>query len=178
MYAKEISQQYVDEGLNTLTADFITEHLAIRGEISTPEGRLSDHLNGSATSIDIRPSSVQRVFADGEIDLAGAHAHITKAHLLFVVPLTERGAQVNRDEARWQWTMTKRCWAAFGRYGLVGKIHAEVGRDPRLILRSLEEKQFLPFTEVTITYPDGTTRDCDAVIVNRSHFEMLALQDM
>jgi hypothetical protein len=61
---------------------------------------------------------------------------------------------------------------------MVGKIHAEVGRDPRLILRSLEEKQFLPFTEVTITNPDRTTRECHTVIVNRSHFEMLALQGM
>jgi hypothetical protein len=176
MYAREIGQQYVDEGLHTITAEFFTEHLAISGEMSTPEGRLSDHLNGSATGIEIRPSSVQGLFTGEEIDLAGAHAHITKAHLLFVVPMVERDADSNSNGKNWQWTITKRCWAAFGRYTLVGKIHAEVGRDPRLILRSLEEKQFLPFTEVTITNPDGTTRECHTVIVNRSHFEMLALQ--
>jgi len=76
MYAREIGQQYVDEGLHTITAEFFTEHLAISGEMSTPEGRLSDHLNGSATSIEIRPASVQGLFTGEEIDLAGGHAHI------------------------------------------------------------------------------------------------------
>jgi hypothetical protein len=60
---------------------------------------------------------------------------------------------------------------------LVGKIHAEAGRDPRLILRTLEHRQFLPFTECTATMPDGSVRNAGTVIVNRHNLEMLALRD-
>src|SRR5579859_9279 len=89
LYAREISQADVEQGLYTLEAEFVTEHLVIRGELSSPEGRLSDHLNSSTQSVEIRPTTVQRIFTGDRIDLAGAHAHVTKAHLLFIVPIAE-----------------------------------------------------------------------------------------
>jgi hypothetical protein len=74
--------------------------------------------------------------------------------------------------------MTKECWAAFGRYVLSGKAHVEAGWDPMLMLRSLAQKQFIPFTEVTITNPDGSTRQHATAIVNREALELLALKDL
>ena len=71
--------------------------------------------------------------------------------------------------------VTRRCWGAVGRYSLVAKVQSEAGRDPRVVLRSLEEKQFLPLNEVAITFPDNVVRDYPAVIVNRFHLELLAI---
>lgn len=177
MYAGDVEVLGTREGLHTFEAEFVTEHLVVCGEVCGPDGRLSDHLNGSAPSVEIRPHSVKRASTGGNIDLGGAHAVITKAHLLFVVPISEPRRPSNGENSNWTWTTAKRCWAALGRHGLGGNIHAEAGRDSRLILRALEQRQFLPFTEVTITHPDGAASSHGTVIINRAHVEMLALRD-
>ena len=46
------------------------------------------------------------------------------------------------------------------------------------MLRSLERNQFVPFTDVTITYPDGLMHEYGTVIVNRSHLEVFALEEI
>jgi hypothetical protein len=174
----DAGRQQVGEELYTIEAEFVTEHLTVWGELRSPEGRLSDHLNSSATSVEIKPFAVTRVFGEGPVDLAGFHAHISKAHLLFIVPITEPDNRSNGYGGGWTRTMTKECWAAFGRYVLSGKAHVEAGWDPMLMLRSLAQKQFIPFTEVTITNPDGSTRQHATAIVNREALELLALKDL
>lgn len=174
----DAGRQQVGEEVFTIEAEFVTEHLKIWGELRSPEGRLSDHLNSSSTSIEIQPFSVERVFSGEQIELAGSHAHITKDHLLFIVPITEPDDRPNGNNGAWTRLMAKRCWAAFGRYSLSGIVHVEAGWDPRLMLRSLSQKQFIPFTEVTIGNPDGTSREHRTAIVNRACLELLALRDL
>ncbi|MDQ2743305.1 MAG: hypothetical protein M3Z66_13575, partial [Chloroflexota bacterium] len=97
-------------------------------------------------------------------------------HLLFAVPLsTEPPAE--DDQSLHAETLTHTCWAGVGRYSLLGRLHMEVGRNPRLFLRSLEQRQFLPVTDVRLTFPDGAVRDYTAVVVNRLQIELLALQE-
>jgi hypothetical protein len=177
MYTHNIGQAQVGDGVYVIQAEFYTEHLVIRGEITCPDMRLSDHLNSSAPHIEIRPHHVERIITGHHIDLPGAHAHITKAHLLFTLPISEPERPPRADNVAWTWTMTRRAWANLGRYALNGKIHAEAGRDPRLILRALEHRQFIPFTESMLTLPDGSDRSAGTVIINRNNLEMLALRD-
>jgi hypothetical protein len=49
----------------------------------------------------------------------------------------------------------------------------EAGRDPRLFLRSLDERRFLPITHVRLMFPDGVIREHSIVILNRLHVELL-----
>jgi hypothetical protein len=177
MFTQDTGHPRVGEGIYTIEAEFFTEHFVVRGEITCPDMRLSDHLNSSAPSIEIRPQYVERIMTGSHIDLPGAHAHLTKAHLLFTLPISEPERPPRADNVAWTWTMNRRAWAGLGRYTLVGRIHAEAGRDPRLILRSLEHRQFLPFTESTLTMPDGSARSAGTVIINRHNLEMLALRD-
>lgn len=177
MYSRDLRHASAEPDLNTVEAEFVTDFLLIQGEISTPESRLSDHMNSSTTSVEIRPSRVVHVVSGDVVDLQGNQAQVTKAHLLYVVPLTEP-EPVNGKSGAWTWTRTMHCWVAFGGYRLSGRIHAEAGRDARLIMRMLEQKQFLPLTEVSITHPSGETSGYGAVIVNRSRVEMLSLRDV
>jgi hypothetical protein len=177
MHTQDMGHLQVGDGVYTIEAEFYTEHLIVRGEITSPDLRLSDHLNSSAPSIEIRPQHVERIMTGAHIDLPGAHAHVTKAHLLFTLPVSEPERPPRADNVAWTWTMTRRAWAGLGRYMMVGKIHAEAGRDPRLILRSLEHRQFLPFTECTVTMPDGSVISAGTIIINRHNLEMLALRD-
>ena len=71
--------------------------------------------------------------------------------------------------------MKYRCWAALGRYLIVGDVHAENYRDPKLLLRALEQRQFLAFSDAELTYPDGSTKPKPIVIVNHRHLEMLSV---
>ncbi len=176
MQTRDIELQ-ADEGLYTVEGEFVTEHLCVRGELKGPNTRLSDHLNSSTSSVLVRPSGVVRLTTGATIDLAGSHAAISKAHLLFVVPLSEPARPRREENSAWKRTSAKRAWAGLGRYSLSGKVHTEVWRDHRLVLRDLEQKQFLPFTDVTVTYPDCSAREFETVIVNRAHIELLALRD-
>lgn len=177
VYSRDGEQPAVKDGLFSIEAEFVTEHLVIRGEISGPEARLSDYLNTSAASVEIRPRSVEYFYTSDQVDLSNTHAQITKAHLLFIIPVSEPERPARGDVTSWTRTTTKVCWASLGRFGVSGKIHIEPSRDPRRVLRSLEQKQFLAFTDVTITYPDGSTESHGTAIVNRAHVEMLALRD-
>jgi len=177
MYAQDAGVVGVSVGLFTSEALFFTEHFVIRGQVVSPERRLSDYLNSSLTSVEIRPRSVQRILSGGGVDLGNSHAHLTKAHLLFIMPIDEPEPP-SSDPSSLRPTTQRRCWAAFGRYTLKGKMHAEHNRESRLILRSLERNQFIPFTDVSVTYPDGQTHEYATVIVNRAHLEVLALEDL
>lgn len=166
----------VDEGLNSIEADFFTEQFVVRGAVISPEMRLSDHLNSSTTTLELKPSQVQRSLSDLHINVAGNNAYLSKAHLLFVLPIRESVGAKPDDSSVWTPTITQTCWAGLGRYNLLGKIHMEAGRNPRLFLRSLEQRQFLPFTDARITYPDGSNHDYPVVVVNRFHMELLVLE--
>ncbi len=163
------------EGLTAIQAEFYTEHFIVRGELTSPEARLSDHLNSSTTTLELNPSNVHRSDNKLVVHVEGSAAYITKAHLLFVLPISEPLPAPVDPAARVR-TVGQTCWAGIGRYNVLGKLHMEAGRNPRLLLRSLEERQFLPFTEVQLTLPDGTIRSHDAVLVNRFHLELLAIQ--
>lgn len=165
------------EGLYTSEALFYTEHFVIRAQVVTPERRLSDYLNSSLPSAEIRPRGVHRVLTGNGVDLSNSRASITKAHLLFVIPVAEPEPLSVEGARATSFTVPRRCWAAFGRYALKGRIHVDPQRETRLILRSLESSQFVPFTDVSITYPDGQTHEYSTVIVNRAHLEIFALEE-
>jgi hypothetical protein len=166
------------EGVHTIEGEFVTENLMICGELSGPDTRLSDHLNSSTANIVIRPSGGARLSPSGSVDLVGSHAAINKAHLLFVVPLREPERPSGHDNAAWKATQPRRAWIGLGRYTVTGKVHTEAWRGAHLVLRDLEQKQFVPLTDVTVTHPDGTTRDLRALIVNRARVELFALRDL
>jgi hypothetical protein len=172
MYARDLGQPSVPEGLHRMEAQFYTEHLVIQGEVTSPETRISDYLNGSAHSVDIHPVEV-RLSSGSVRDLSDTVAHLTKAQVMFVVPTFE--PMPSREPTAWSWYLKYRCWAAVGRFHLTGNVHAENYRDPKLLLRALEQRQFLPFSDAEITHPDGTVVPHDVVIVNRWHLDMLSV---
>jgi hypothetical protein len=164
----------VELGTYTIHAEFFTEHLAVGGEISSPEARLSDLLNSSAPTLDMSPLYVARA-AGGQVDVAGRVAHVNKSRLLFVVPISEPPRPQGSRNAAWRETQKWRCWGALGAYSLVGTLHTDLGADPRFLLRLLD-LQFAPFTAATVTFPNGTVRDYPVVIVNRHYLEFLSLR--
>jgi hypothetical protein len=172
MYTRDLGQPIAPEGLYQIAAQFYTEHLVIQGLVTSAETRMSDYLNSSARSVKLHPGEV-RLPSGGSRDLSQTMAHLTKARLMFVVPLEEPAAI--RDATAWSWYLKYRCWAAVGRYHIEGNVHAENYRDPLLLLRALEQRQFLPFSDAEVTSPDGTVAQHDAVIVNRWHLELLSV---
>jgi hypothetical protein len=172
LYTRDLSQTGAPEGLHQMEAEFITDNLTVRARVTSPETRLSDYLNGSARSVEIHPQEV-RMRSGTRRNLSETMGHISKAKLVLALPLAE--PDVQHDSTAWSWYLKYRCWAAVGRYHLVGDVHAENYRDPRLLLRALEQRQFLPFSNVELTYPDGTVSKRDAVIVNRWHLELLSV---
>lgn len=166
-----------EEGLTSIEAEFYTEQFVVRGELTSPEMRLSDHLNSSTATLELKPTGVQRSLSGLRVNVAGGFAYISKSHLLFVLPIQEPAAppaEASNSRVR---TITQTCWAGIGRYSLLGHLHMEAGRNPRLFLRSLEQRQFLPFTDARLIFPDGATREYPMVVVNRFQIEMLALEE-
>jgi hypothetical protein len=164
-----------DDGLYTISAEFYTEHLSVGSEIRSPEPRLSDLLNSSAPTLDLKPLNVNRPGNGGHVDLTGSYAHVTKSRVLFVIPLREPRRPRSQMNAAWKQTVERRCWAALGPYTLCGTMHTEVGADDRFLLRLLD-RQFVPITQAVVTSPDGTARDYGAVIINRAHLDLLTLR--
>ncbi len=166
----------LEEGLYALEAEFYTEQFILRATVISPEMRLSDHLNSATSTLELRPSAVRRATNGAQVHVAGSLAYLAKSHLLFSVPLsTEPPAE--DDQLLHAETLTHTCWAGVGRYSLLGRLHMEVGRNPRLFLRSLEQRQFLPVTDVRLTFPEGAVRDSPTVMLNRLQIELLALQE-
>jgi hypothetical protein len=173
MYTRDLGQPAAGEGLHKMEAQFLTEHLVIHAEVTSAETRMSDYLNGSSRSVEVQPIDVRLLTGSGR-DLSNTMAHLTKAQLMFVIPLMEPEVR-ERDSSSWSWYLKYRCWAAMGHYHVVGNVHAENYRDPRLLLRALEQRQFLPFSDAELTYPDGRVVTYPAVIVNRWHLEVLSV---
>lgn len=171
-----VEESALEEGLTAIEAEFYTEQFVIRGEVTSPEMRLSDHLNSSTATLELKPSGVQRSLSGLRVNIAGGFAYISKAHLLFVVPIQEPAGPAGGDGSMRVRTITHLCWAGLGRYSLLGSLHMEAGRNPKLFLRSLEQRQFLPFTDVRLTFPDGAVREYPMVVVNRFEIELLALE--
>lgn len=165
-----------DAHVYSFMAEFLTDQRAIRAELTSPEIRLSDHLNSSTTSVDIRPSSVTHGALGPHIDLPGTSALLTKALVRLVIPIAEPERPRGAGNAAWKPTVQRNCWMGIGAYRVDGTIHTEAGRDPHRVLRLLD-KQFLPVTRATVSYPDGTSHEYDTVIVNRFHLDMLAIKD-
>jgi hypothetical protein len=174
LYTRDLGRQDAPEGLNRLEAEFVTEHLTVEAEITSPETRMSDYLNSSAQSVEVHPLRV-RTTSGTVHDLSETMAHLTKSQLMFVIPISEPQAADAPDGSGWAWHLKYRCWAALGRYLIVGDVHAENYRDPKLLLRALEQRQFLAFSDAELTYPDGSTKPKPIVIVNHRHLEMLSV---
>jgi hypothetical protein len=174
MWTQSLEPPSDEEGLSSIEAEFFTQHFIIHGQVTSPEMRLSDHLNSSTSTFELRPTRVQRAATGAQINVAGSCTYVSKAHLLFVLPSGQAQPDAS-DHNLWSRTLKQTCWAGIGHYSLIGKVHMEAGRNPRLFLRSLEQRQFLPFTEVRLTFPDGSLRELATVIVNRHHLELLAL---
>ncbi|GAC1398612.1 MAG: hypothetical protein NVSMB52_12130 [Chloroflexota bacterium] len=164
------------DGLSTIEAVFFTEHFVIRGAITTPETRLSDHLNSSTTTIEIQPSSMQHISTGQGVDSPLGYAYITKAHLLFIAPLQEPSPPT-APNISWARTCIHSCWAGIGRYSLTGKVHTEAERSTRLALRAQDQRQFLAFTGVALVKPDRGVSHYPTIIVNRHHLEVLVLTE-
>jgi hypothetical protein len=164
-------------GVYTFAAEFCAENRIVRAELTSPEGRLSDHLNSSAPSIEMRPTSLVDSATRTQVDLSGTFAHFSKAQLLFVIPLTEPQRPDGMNNPAWKPTSGQRCWAGIGPYRVVGIIHTDAGRDPSISLRLLD-KQFLPLTDTSVVFPDGSTHTYPTVIINRHQVDVLALKEI
>jgi hypothetical protein len=171
----DVDMPAADSGVYSFTSEFYTEHLVVRARLTSPERRLSDHLNSSVSTVDLRPVSALQLSTGVESDLVRSHGQVTKDRLLFVVPVSEPNRPAGVSNSAWKQTTKYGAWAGVGPYTISGTIHTEAGRDPRIALRLLD-KQFVPFTGATITFPDGTARSFATVIVNRQHLDLLALE--
>lgn len=169
-----VEEAYDSDGVHTFTADFFTEQWIARAELKSPEIRLSEHLNSSTKNLELWPQVVERGAGSDPVDMTGSFALINKARLLFVVPLVEPERPTGSSNIAWKRTTAHQCWVGIGPYTIVGKIHAEQGRHPIIGLRLLD-KQFMPLTETTLTYPHGTKCEYDTIIVNRAYLDMLVL---
>jgi len=164
------------DGLYRMEGEFFTEHFIIRGELTTPERRLSDHLNGSTATFQLNLTSVLRSVSGLRVNVAGSLAYVSKSHLLFVLPREDADPDDRTQREGWTATIDQTCWIGLGRYSLLGRVHMDAKRDPRFFMRSLEQRQFVPLTSARLTYPDGTMREYPVVLVNRFHMELLAVQ--
>ena len=174
MFTRDLGQTVTGEGLNRMEAEFVTEGLTVQGEDTSPETRMSDFLNGSARSVEIQPRGV-RMRLGSVHDLSETMGGLTKAQILFVIPIYEPEPLERGDGRALSWLTKYRCWVAVGQYHMEGYVHAEQYRDPRLLLRALEQRQFLPISDVELTYLDGTTAQRPTVIVNRWRLELLSV---
>lgn len=175
MHVHHLGRLSPTDGIYTIEAQFFTEQLVVCGELTSPDSRLSDHLNSQATSVEISLINAHRFGTSREIELAGTQGQITKAQLLFALPLSEPVRPAQNDNQAWRRTVSLRCWSSVGGFSIVGKYHTDAGREPKLILRSLGNDQFFPLTDATITFPDSASHDYPTVIVNRHHLELVAL---
>ena len=175
MHILDLDRAGIDSGVFSFATEFSTEHFVVQARLSSPERRLSDHLNGSVASVDIRPVSALHLRTGVSTELGRTHAQITKARILFVVPIAEPDRPSGQSNAAWKATSKYGAWAGVGPYSIGGTIHTDAGPDPQIVLRLLD-KQFLPFTNVTITFPDGETRQLPTIIVNRQYLDLLALE--
>ena len=175
MYSAVIEHIDDEHGAKTLTAEFHTDELTIHAQIDSPEGRLSDHLNGSLSTVDVQPVAVTWNRTGAAIEVQAPHAIIDKAHVLFVVPTREPHKTGGPGTGSWRRMNTLPCWASVGPFTLTGTIHLDPERgDPRIALRLLE-KLFLPLTDVRLTQANGETKEYGALLVNRKKIDMLAL---
>jgi hypothetical protein len=170
---RTLQDPQVGDGVNSFTADFYLEQWVVRATLTTPEARLSEHLNSSTQSLEIWPVDVERGNGD-TLDLGGSFAQLNKARLLFVVPLSEPEHARGAGNIAWQRTTAHQCLVGIGPYTVSGNIHVEHGRHPIIGMRLLD-KQFIPVTEATLTYPHGTKCAYDAIIVNRAYLDMMVL---
>jgi len=176
MYTQASTSTFVDSSLYTFMAQFYTDHLIVHAELTSPEIRLSAHLNSSLPAVEVRPSHVDRIANGASIELDGSYGPLTKHGVLFVVPIAEPARPEGTANFAWKQTMTRRCWLSLGRHSLTGTIHMDVNRDARIALRLLEKK-FIALTDVSIASPHGDTQDYRAVLVNREQIALLALRD-
>jgi hypothetical protein len=174
MYTIDVERAGLDNGLCTYVSEFFTEHLVVQAKLTSPERRLSDHLNGALSTVDVRPMSAQQISTEIETDLTHWHAHLTKARILFVVPITEPERPQGESNIAWRRTVKYRAWGGIGPYVISGYIHVDEGRAAQFALRLLD-KPFVPATDVTLTFPDGTTRYYPTLILNQQHLDLLAL---
>ena len=177
MYMPVAPQREFGGHIDTLRAMFYTDELTLTAEIASPDTRLSDYLNSSLSTLDIRPILVRWNRTGSSVDLSAPHAILEKDHVLFVTPIAEplRYGLSDSDSRRRMATLP--CWASLGPYTLTGMIYLDAERDPRTALRLLD-KQFLPLTEVTLATASDEVREYGALIVNRKHLDMLALTSL
>lgn len=164
-----------DTGVYTFTLELFGEHRIITAQLVGPESRLSDHLNGSAGAVEVWPVSRLELSTNEEVELAQSFAHVSKERLLFVHPVSEPARPATASNPAWKPTVAHRCWAGIGPYRMEGTLHTEVGRDASIALRLLD-KEFLPLTNVSVVFPDGSKHGYKTVIVNRRYLDMLALR--
>ncbi len=171
----DLEKSAAETGLCNFVSDFYTEHFVIQAKLTSPERRLSDHLNSSVSTVDVRPLAAVQHNIETETELAGGHAQVVKSRILFVVPLSEPERPRAPDNSAWKATTKYAAWGGTGPYSFRGSIHSDTGRDPQFVLRLLD-KQFVPFTGVTVTLPDGSRQSYPAILVNRLQLDMLSLE--
>lgn len=164
------------EGVNCFAADLFTSNWVVRAEMTSPEQRLSDYLNGSFPSIDMRPRTAAHPDESTVMDLEGTSASVLKDSILMAIPVREPKRIVNPAHPDWRPLIRHRCWLALGPYRLLGTLHVEKGRDPRVALRLLDQ-QFVPVTEVSVSGPSSEPRQYPVVLINQAHLDLLAVKD-
>ncbi len=161
--------------IHPFEAELFTEHWVIQGKLSSPESRLSDQLNGFLPALDLQVDYITDVRSGARENCRCGTGYVTKASILLAIPIAEPTRPQHTDNAAWRPTAKRACWAGIGAYRVRGWIHTENGRDPHMALRLLD-KDYLPVTDVTITLPDGSTREVPTVLVNRSRLDVLTLE--
>jgi hypothetical protein len=178
MWTQDVDDVLLDEGICTIEAEFLTSDLLIRARVTSPEARLSDHLNSSTSMLELQPSRVERLTTRQTIDVSSHTAYLSKAHLVAVLPIDEPEGQMAEGPTAWKGTISQNCRAALSGYTLAGRLHMDADRNPRLFLRSLEQRQFVPLTDARLTYPDGAVRECATIVVNRHQIHLLVLDGL
>jgi hypothetical protein len=165
-----VEQREGDEP-SAVVAEFHTAELVVVGEVSGLEGRFSDFLNISDTSIEVKPKSIQLRRTGERVDLDTRHAVLDKEQLLLVTGTMD--PQHHADPFTWRETQGCQCWLSLGLFVVTATIHLHPDLDPRTALSRLDS-HFISLTGAAVRSPEST-REYGLVFVNRRHVSMLTL---
>lgn len=176
MLPQSATHHLMADDLHSYEAGFQTDYLLVDAVVTSSELRLSDHLNSSAPTVDVRPRFVRQVRTGGLINLDGTCGELAKSSVLFVVPTSEPDRPHGPTNHAWKKTKLRECWIAMGAYVIKGTVHSDVGNDARIAVRSLN-KQFMAVTDAVVTDPSGDSQQHSILIVNRNRVDLLVVDD-
>lgn len=85
--------------IHPFEAELFTEHWVIHGQLSSPESRLSDQLNGFLPALDLQVDYIMDVRSGAREDCGCGTGYVTKASILLAIPLAEPARPQHTDNA-------------------------------------------------------------------------------